>query len=71
MPNDILVIGFDNDGRDHNKMLQKVLQRCRKVILKSNKDKNHFRCTSATFFGDVITRNGVQPDLYKDDYGNR
>ena len=46
---DILVVGYDTDGKDHDEMLQKVLQICRQVKLKLNKDKCHFRCTSIPF----------------------
>ena len=59
---DILVVGYEDDGRDHHKTVQKVLQRCREVNLKLNKDKCYFRCTSVPFLGEVISRNGVQPD---------
>ena len=62
---DILVVGYEDNGKGHNKTVQKVLQRCREVNLKLNKDKCHFRCMSVPFFGEVITRNGVQPDLQK------
>ena len=62
---DILVVGYDDDGRDHDKTVWKVLQRWSKVILKLNKDKCHFRCTSIPFFRQVISRNGVQPDPQK------
>ena len=31
---DILVVGYEDDGRDHDESVQKVLQRCRKVNLK-------------------------------------
>ena len=55
---DILVVGYEDDGRDPNKTVQKVLQRCREVNLKLNKDRCHFRCTSVPFFGEVILRNG-------------
>ena len=34
---DILVAGYDIDGKDHDKMLQKVLQICRWVNLKLTK----------------------------------
>ena len=30
---DILVIGYEDDGRDRDKTVHKVLQRCRKVNL--------------------------------------
>ena len=62
---DILVAGNNDDGRDHDETVCKVLQRCSKVNLKLNKDKCHFRCTSIPFFGEVISRNGVQPDPRK------
>ena len=57
-----LVVGYKNDGRDHDKTVQKVLQRSREVNLKLNKHKCYFRCTSVPFFGEVISRNGIQPD---------
>ena len=56
---DILVEGYEDDCRDHDDTIQKVLQRCRKVNLKLNKDKCHFRCTSVQFFGEVISRNRI------------
>ena len=52
---DILVVGYGDNGRDDNKTVQKVLQRCREVNLTLNKDKCHFRCTSIQFFGEVIS----------------
>ena len=63
--NDILVIGYDDDGTDHDAMVHKVLQRCKEVNLKLNKEKCHFRCTSIPFFGEVILRRGVQPGPQK------
>ena len=38
---DILALGYDSDGKDHNEMLKQVLQICRHVNLKFNKDKCH------------------------------
>ena len=58
---DILVIAYEDNGRDHDDTVQKVLQRYRKVNLKLNKDKCNFRCTSVPFFEKVISRNGVKP----------
>ena len=52
---EILVVGYEDDSRDHDEMVQKVLQKCREVNLKLNKDKCHFRCTSVLFFGEVIS----------------
>ena len=62
---DILAVGYEDNDRDHDRTVQKVLQSCREVILKLNKDKCHFRCTSILFTGEVISRNGVQPDPKK------
>ena len=62
---DILVIGYDKDGKDHDEMLWQVLQICRQVSLKLNKDKCHFRCTSFPLFCVVISRHGVQPNPQK------
>ena len=40
---DILVVGYDSDVKDHDEILCQVLQVCRHVHLKPNKDKCHFR----------------------------
>ena len=32
---DILIVGYKDGGRDHDKTVQKVLQRCREVTLKT------------------------------------
>ena len=57
-------MGYEDNGADHDKVVYKVLQRCKEVNLKLNK-KSHFRCTSIPFFGEVISRRGVQPDPQK------
>ena len=62
---DILFAGYKADGKDHDKTVWSVLQRCREVNLKLNKGKCHFRCTSVPFFGEVISQNGVKQDLQK------
>ena len=62
IPNGILAVGYENDGRYHDKTVQRVPQRCRELNLKLKKGKCHFKCTSILFFGEVILRNGVQPD---------
>ena len=63
--NDILVIGYNKNGIDHDAAVHKVLQRCKEVNLKLNKQKCHFRCTSVPFLGEVVLRNKVQPDPQK------
>ena len=62
---DILVVGHDSDGKDHDETLLWVLQICRNVNLKLYKDKCHFKCTPIPFFGEVISRLGVQPKAQK------
>ena len=62
---DILVIGYDKDKADHDKVVYSVLKWCQDVNLKLNKDKCHFRCTSILFFGKVVLQKGVQPDPQK------
>ena len=51
---DILIAGFDEQGKDQNEMLEQVLQVCRQVNLKLNKDKYLFNCTGIPFFGELI-----------------
>ena len=53
---DILVVAYDSDSKDHDDTLQNVIQICRQVNLKLNKDKCHFRCTSVPFCGEVLFR---------------
>ena len=62
---DILVIGYNKDGADHDEAFYNVLRQCQDVNLKLNKDKCHFRWTSIPFFGKVVSRDGIQPDLQK------
>ena len=42
-----------------------MLKWCQDLNLKLNKEKCHFRYTSIQFFGKVVLREGVQPDLQK------
>ena len=62
---DILVIGYNEDGADHDATDHKVLRWCKEVNFNLDKDKCHFRCTSIPFFGKVISREGIQPDPQK------
>ena len=61
----ILVLGHDIDSKDHNENPLQVLQKCRHVNLKLNKDKCCFRCTLGTFYGEVISRHCIQPNSQK------
>ena len=62
---DILVKGYNKDGTDHDEAVYKVLKWCQDVNLKLNKAKCHFRCMSVPFFGEVVSRQGVQPNPQK------
>ena len=62
---DIFIIGYDEDRADHDAAVHKVIRWCEEVNSKLNKDKCHFRCMSIPFFGEVISREGVQPDPQK------
>ena len=62
---DILVAGYESDSIDHDKTVWRVLQRCRQVNLKLNKDKCHFRCTSVPCFGKITLWHRVKPDPQK------
>ena len=62
---DILVIGYDKNGADHDAAVHKVLWQCEEVNLKLNKEKCHLRCTSILFFGEVISGERVQTDPQK------
>ena len=62
---DILLIGYAKDGMDHDKAVYNLLRQCQDVNLKLNKDKCHFRCMLIPFFGEVVSREGIQLDLRK------
>ena len=59
------MIGYDKDGTDHEEAVYKVLRQCQDVNLKLNKEKCHFRCTSIPFFGEIVSRDGMQPHPQK------
>ena len=44
---DILVAGYEADGKDQENTVWRVLQRCRQVNLKLNKGKCHFKCSQS------------------------
>ena len=46
---DILVVGYDVDGKYHDNTLLRVIQTCKQENLKLNKGKCLFRCTSGPF----------------------
>ena len=53
---DILIIGYKEDGADHDEAVYNILRHCKEINLKLNKDKCHFRCMSLPFFGEVVLR---------------
>ena len=62
---DILIVGYDADGKDHDRILRQVIQVGHQENLKLNKNKCHFRCTKIAFLGEMISRDGVQTDPKK------
>ena len=61
---DFLAVDYDSNAADHDNTLQRVLHNMQKG-LKLNKEKHCFRCTSVPFFGEIISRQGMGPDLRK------
>ena len=52
---DILVVGYNSDDKDHDEILRQVLQVCKHVNLKLNKDKCNFRCTVLVPKGNIAS----------------
>jgi len=50
---------------EHDRRLRAVLEKCREVGLRLNKDKSRFKQTQITFLGHVITENGLKADPSK------
>ena len=61
---DILIVGYDADGKEHNRMPRWVMQICNKEHLNLNKDKCHFRYMIVPF-RKVISKHSIQPYLCK------
>ena len=51
--------------KEHDKILQDVLQRACKKEVKFNKNKIQFKILSVTYMGNVATKDGLQPDQQK------
>ena len=62
---DIIIAGFDDLERHHDKMQDKELGICRKANLNLNKEKCYFRCTRVSFFEEVISWDCSSPDPRK------
>ena len=50
----ILFVGYDDDGTDHDRILGRKLQIWRKENLKLKKCDCHFRCTGIPFWEQII-----------------
>ena len=61
LADDILIVDFDECGRHHDQMVEKVQEICRQSNLKLNKDMCLFRCTSTPFFGEIMSQQDVSP----------
>ena len=66
---DIVIYGTgDTDeeaNADHDKNLEKFLQRCRQKGIKLNKQKLKFKCTEFPYLGHLVTKEGLKPDPHK------
>lgn len=62
---DTVIVGFEEDGSDHDKALKELLERARSKNCKFNPDKLVVRAQEISFFGHVISRDGVKPDPKK------
>ena len=62
---DTLIVGYYADRTDHDGALRQEMQICHLEKLKPNKNKCHFRCIKMPFFAEMISEEGVQPDLKK------
>ena len=53
------------DDSEHNRHLLQVLNKCREIGLKLNPDKCEFGQPSVTFYGNVVSNQGLRPDPKK------
>ena len=68
---DIVVVGYQEDGKDHDANLKAVLQRARETGIKLNPDKLKVKCKKIPFFGNIIGASGLEPDPFKLDTINK
>ena len=57
---DILVWGGNEE--EHNKRLKVVLQRCKEIDLRLNREKCQFGMPQVTYLGHTINAQGISPD---------
>lgn len=48
--------------REHDERLRQVLERCKQINVKLNKDKCKIGLTEIKYLGHIITQNGIRPD---------
>ena len=61
---DDIVVHAEND-EVHDQRLKNLLQRCREVGIRLNKEKSQLRTNEMIYLGHKITSNGVEPDPQK------
>ena len=61
---DDIVVHAEND-EVHDQRLKNLLQRCREVGIRLNKEKSRLRTNEMIYLGHKITSNGVEPDPQK------
>ena len=61
----ILNRGYDVDPINHNRMLRQGMKIYHQENIKLNENKFYFRYTKIPFFGEVISRERVQPEAKK------
>lgn len=62
---DMVIVGYKEDGSDHDENLRRFLERTRLKNVKLNPNKCRIKCTKIPFFGMVIGKNGLEPDPKK------
>ena len=62
---DLVVVGFAEDGSDHDASLKAVLERARQRGPRLNEEKLIVRAREIPFFGHLVGANGVRPDPSK------
>lgn len=59
------IVVFGKSQADHDRNLMAVLDRCRKIGVKLNKEKCQLNCPEVNFFGMVFSDSGIRPDPAK------
>ena len=62
---DIIMFGYREDGKDHDKTVREVLDKAKAVGMHFDPSKCQFRKTQVKFFGLILLRQGVLPDPAK------